>query len=63
MIEPDIAVVLQALEPKLPLIYRKDIRAGVEEILRLRAKLEAALSSARDPMTQHTFQPDYPERQ
>ena len=61
MIEPDVAATLQNLEPKLPLIYRKDIRAGIEEILRLRAKLEAALAANRDPMSHHL--PDYPERQ
>lgn len=64
MIHPDIVMTLQNLEPKLPLIYRKDIREGVGEILRLRAQLEAALAANRDPMSHHTtHMPDYPERQ
>jgi hypothetical protein len=62
MIHPDIVGTLQALEPKLPLIYRKDIREATTEIVRLRAKLEAALAANRDP-SYHNHMPDYPERQ
>lgn len=61
MIHPDIVGVLQSMEPKLPLIWRKDIRDAIQEIVSLRAKLEAALANNRDPMAHHM--PDYPERQ
>lgn len=57
----DIVPILQGLEPKLPLIWRKDIRDAIQEIVSLRARLEAALAANRDPMAHHM--PDYPERQ
>ena len=49
MIHPDVVATLQSMEPKLPLIYRKDIREAVKEIVSLRSRLEAALAAARDP--------------
>jgi hypothetical protein len=54
MIYPDLVGTLQAMEPKLPLIYRKDIRAAITEIVSLREQLKA--------VEQHHL-PDYPERQ
>ncbi len=60
MLRQDVVGALQAVEPKLPQIYRPAVKDAIEEIVSLRARLEAALAAAREPMYHHL--PDYPER-
>ena len=42
MVHVDIVGKLQSMEPKLPMIWRKDIREAIQEIVQLREELKSA---------------------